>query len=357
MNWKKKLQLVKFFLLLYVKEHWLSKLNVRPLVAELFMTENCNLRCVSCTCWHEFTRNELSTCEWKNVIEQLIDLDFIKLNFTGGEPLLRKDLVELIEYASSQGELEIHLNTNAILLTPEKLQQLLDAGVRSFNISLDAPNSATHNLIRGRDKAFETTIKHLRHLSTQKKQYGLKIRVNFTVMKDNYTYLPQMAELVRDLDVRLYLNLASDQTFLFRDNRVTQLMQVDLPGLKETLKQMVELKKKYPKHLPSFVDFKYIEKHFQDIIQREIPCAESQLKLMIHSQGQIGGCWGHDPKFNVREKSVKEILGSSEYIESHAAFFKKQCVGCGSNYSLNLRWRPSSWIRNFMWNNNLLSSN
>ena len=53
-----------------------------------------------------------------------------------------------------------------------------------------------------------------------------------------------------------------------------------------------------------FSDLDYVPRHFGDIVQRSLPCAESQLKLMVHSRGEIGGCWAHDPVFNVRETSV-----------------------------------------------------
>jgi len=66
--------LVAFFSQLAVKRWLVPGLHVRPLVAELFLTENCNLRCKSCNCWLENTKGELTTDEWKNVLRQLIAL-------------------------------------------------------------------------------------------------------------------------------------------------------------------------------------------------------------------------------------------------------------------------------------------
>jgi MoaA/NifB/PqqE/SkfB family radical SAM enzyme len=131
------LRLGAFFGALAIKEHLKPDLHVRPLVAELFLTENCNLRCVSCACWRTNTRDELATAEWKDVLDQLAALRLHKVNFTGGEPLIRRDAVELMGYARSAGIRHLHLNTNAILLTPAMLSRVLDAGVRSFNVSVD----------------------------------------------------------------------------------------------------------------------------------------------------------------------------------------------------------------------------
>ena len=70
---------------------------------------------------------------------------------------------------------------------------------------------------------------------------------------------------------------------------------------------------------------------------------------MIHSRGEIGGCWGHDPEMNVRETRIRDVVDSPEYRAQHEKLFQKECVGCGSNYSLNLRWRPSTYVQDLMW--------
>ncbi len=146
---REQLQLVRFFGALALKEHMLPRLKVRPLVAELFLTENCNLRCTSCACWRTHTSDELSTAEWKDVIDQLVALRIVKLNFTGGEPLIRRDAIELMAYAHDRGARAIHLNTNGILLDDRRRAAVLAAGVRSFNLSVDGPSPAIHDAIRG----------------------------------------------------------------------------------------------------------------------------------------------------------------------------------------------------------------
>src|SRR5439155_9285200 len=136
-----------------------------------------------------------------------------------GEPLIRKDEIELMRFARDVGIRHMHLNTNAILLTPERLELVLDAGVRSFNISVDGTGDL-HDRIRGRKGAFERTSSHLEHVLARRGELGLKVRMNFTVMRDNVHALPDMAALAQRLGVRLYLNLATDKTFLFRDEEV-----------------------------------------------------------------------------------------------------------------------------------------
>ena len=344
-----RLKLINFFLRLVVKEWIYPSLNVRPLVAECFITENCNLRCVSCACWHKTTTAELNSDEWIDIISQLKELGFIKINFTGGEPLLRKDIYKLIRHARDEKPVDVHLNTNAFLLNSERLEKLLDLGVTSFNISIDGPTAELHNQIRGRKDAFQVSIENLKRLLGYREKYKLKVRMNFTVMKSNYHMLPEMGGFAKELGVKLYLNLVTDRTFLFKDEAVSSQTRVDPERLHQACTEFARMSFAEPEYLPAISEIQYAEKHFKDIVQSNLPCAESQLKLMIHSQGQIGGCWGHDPEMNIRDNTIRQILISRQYIESHKRFYKKHCNGCGSNYSLNLRWRPKTWLNNLFW--------
>lgn len=342
-------RLAKFFIQLEIKRRLSPNLHVRPLVAELFLTENCNLRCISCACWLENTKGELTTDEWKGVIDQLVRLRIVKANFTGGEPLIRPDALEIMTHASAAGVKHMHLNTNGIRLTPDVLEGVLAAGVRSFNISVDGPDSDVHDRVRGRAGAFDTTIAHLQHLISQRQRFGLKVRMNFTVMRENFECLPDIAQLAQRLQVRLYLNLATDQTFLFRAAEVSRQKQVQAGEVESALRRLEEVKRANPRWLPRYTDLRYIPRHFSDIVQRDVPCAESQLKLMVHSRGEIGGCWAHDPAFNIRSRPIAEVIDSAHYKEEHARLFQKDCVGCGSNYSLNLRWRPTTYAGDLLW--------
>ncbi|HEX2306767.1 MAG TPA: radical SAM protein [Jatrophihabitantaceae bacterium] len=349
MSRKDKFRLAWFFTRLAAKERIRPNLHVRPLVAELFLTDNCNLRCVTCNCWRHTTKNELSTAEWKDVLNQLAALRFYKVNFTGGEPLIRRDSIELMQYAWKIGIRHLHLNTNGIRLTPQVMDRVIEAGVRSFNVSVDGPSALVHDRVRGQLGAFEKTTTHLRHLIERRERDRLKVRMNFTVMRDNVQHLPAMAALAQELEVQLYLNLATDKTFLFRAEEVGELTRVGAEQLDTALAGLEAVARRNPSWLPRYSDLAYMRGHFSDLVQRDLPCAESQLKLMIHSRGEIGGCWAHDPTFNVRTRAVRAVIDSDEYRAEHARFFRKECIGCGSNYSLNLRWRPTTYGEDLLW--------
>src|SRR5689334_21135858 len=82
---------------LAVKERVAPRLHVRPQVAECFLTDNCNLRCVSCACWRSNTKDELTARDWCDVLDQVAASPKLKVNFTGCGPLLREfDLVIIV---------------------------------------------------------------------------------------------------------------------------------------------------------------------------------------------------------------------------------------------------------------------
>ena len=114
-------------------------------------------------------------------------------------------------------------------------------------------------------------------------------------MRDNLAQVPDIARLADELGVRLYLNLATDTTFLFRAPGVDELASVDHDELRDVMGRLERLARDGAGGLPRYSDLRYVRRHFTERIQRELPCAESQLKLMVHSRGEIGGCWGEDP--------------------------------------------------------------
>lgn len=335
-------RLATFVMSTWIKRYVRPSLHIRPIAAELFLTDNCNLKCISCTCWHENTRDELSTEEWLSVVDQLAQLGFIKLNFTGGEALIRRDAVRIISHARDAGIADLHVNTNGLLLTPERAEELIEAGVRSFNISIDGPTSEVHDPIRGQEGAYETTIKHLRLLKQRADATSIAVRMNFTVLKDNHHHLPAMASLAKELGVDLYLNLGTDTTFLFRSQSISEQTEIDGDSLRAALTEMAQLVEQNPEHLPPQRELDYIPGHFDLEPKIDVPCVESQLKLMIRSTGETGGCWGHDAVENVRHTLISDIISSTHYREEHQRLFAKDCVQCGSNYAVNLRTQPAT---------------
>lgn len=123
-------------------------------VAVIGITYECQCKCVHCSAWpHHLSWDKLTLDEWKKVIDSLAQLGAFRLHFSGGEPLLSENLVELIKYAYQKGFI-IFLETNGLLLNMETAKVLKEAGVTSINISIDSADSGEHDRLRGVDGCF-----------------------------------------------------------------------------------------------------------------------------------------------------------------------------------------------------------
>jgi len=121
-----------------------------PLIMDISATYRCQCRCVHC-CAEAFRGSgaaELKTEEIKNLIDQASRLGVVQIVFSGGEPLLRKDILELIRYAHDAGMM-IRLNTNGLLLKPRVVLNLKRAGLDICAVSIDDAAPQVHDKLRG----------------------------------------------------------------------------------------------------------------------------------------------------------------------------------------------------------------
>ena len=133
-----------------------------PYLIALNLTERCNLACDHCyldaKILKEGATDELATAEIKTVLDDIATVGpEAMVVLTGGEPLLRKDIEELASHATSLG-LMVVVGTNGVLLKPERIRQLQDAGVAGVGISVDSLNPEQHDAFRGRKGAWVKTM-------------------------------------------------------------------------------------------------------------------------------------------------------------------------------------------------------
>ena len=125
-------------------------------------TNKCNLKCVHCyQDAEEASALELSTDEGRKMIDEIARAGFKVMIFSGGEPLMRPDIYELVEYAASKG-LRPVFGTNGTLITSEVAQRLKDAGAAAMGISLDSLDAKKHDEFRGLEGAWEATVAGMR---------------------------------------------------------------------------------------------------------------------------------------------------------------------------------------------------
>jgi AdoMet-dependent heme synthase len=169
----------------------------KPVLVFWETTRACNLSCIHCraSAITEPLLGELSTSEGKNLIEQVASFGkpYPTIIFTGGDPLKRKDLFELLFCAE---RLDISFAVSPAisdLTTPETLSKIKSLGASSISISLDGASDQTHDSIRGRKGTFEKTIETI-HWAVRN---SLNPQINTAIMERNYHELPQIFHLIR----------------------------------------------------------------------------------------------------------------------------------------------------------------
>lgn len=161
------------------------------------ITRRCNLRCVHCYAHAkdiEF-ENELTTAEGKALIDDLAEFGAPVLLLSGGEPLVRKDLPELAEYAVKKGMRAV-ISTNGTLIDRNTAQVLKKIGLSYVGISLDGMEEV-NDRFRGVKGAFEKALDGIRNC----KEAGIKVGLRFTINKFNAAEIPNLFDLLEDMDI------------------------------------------------------------------------------------------------------------------------------------------------------------
>ena len=163
----------------------------RPVVA-WNTSRTCNLKCVHCYTDSEAKKyeGELSTEEGKALIEDLARFQIPALLFSGGEPLMRKDLFELVGHAVSFG-IRPTLSTNGTLITSEVAQRIKDLGFTYVGISLDGIGEI-NDTFRGHKGAFEKTMQGFRNC----KSVGQRVGLRLTLTRHNYKDLHRIFDFI-----------------------------------------------------------------------------------------------------------------------------------------------------------------
>jgi len=160
-------------------------------------TKRCNLYCEHCyaaaDC--EGASNELSTAEGKALIDDLAEFGAPVLLFSGGEPLVREDLPELVAHAADRGIRPV-LSTNGTLLTRERARELKRAGLQYAGVSVDGLPER-NDRIRGEDGAFDSAVRGIEACL----DVGLKTGLRYTITEHNVADLAGVVDLLVDVGV------------------------------------------------------------------------------------------------------------------------------------------------------------
>ena len=167
-----------------------------PLALLAEVTHRCPLQCPYCSNPLELERagSELDTATWKRVLSEAAALGAMQVHFSGGEPLARRDLEELVRHAVSVG-LYTNLITSAVTLTAARLDQLIAAGIDHVQISFQDVEDAAGDRVAG----FKGAQRLKREAAARVRAAGLPLTLNAVMHRQNLAHLPDMIEQAVEL--------------------------------------------------------------------------------------------------------------------------------------------------------------
>jgi len=319
------------------------------------ITRRCNLRCKMCQYidWlekaspQEQQEGELSTEEWRGVIDQMHRFSLV--TFTGGEPFVRKDFLELLAYAGAR--LRTHFISNTTMLNEERAQAVVDLapkrlGGRGCNFagtSIEGPGEV-HDAIRRLDHAYERSMTGVRTLCRLRDAAGKqcpKVHVTTVIQAENVAVLEQMPRLLKAEGVDVW-NLVTETRMFdlpdlgevdpkgFRKNQIAW-PKIEREALAEALDNAltaandVGLDVRLPR-MPREQLLDYYDGR-GGIALAQFECRNAWNTMIIGRTGDFCSCWLRLAG-NVREHSLKELWNNAVMREFRQACQKHLFVPC-----------------------------
>ncbi len=320
------------------------------------LTRRCNLRCKMCQYidWLENVpvkqqmEGELSTDEWKNVISQIHSWSLI--TFTGGEPFVRKDFMELFSYASKKAR--THFISNGTMITEERAEELVKLapkrlggkGLNFAGTSIEAPGEK-HDNIRKMKGAFERTttgIRFLREYRDKAKKQCPLIHITTVIQQDNVEILPQMPALIKELGADV-LNLVTESRSLdlpglgdvdpsiYKAEHI-QYSKIDKDKLTKSLTETLAEAKKLgiQLRLPRMPISSIIDYYTTGIDLNDFECRNAWNTLFIGRTGDVYPCWIRKIG-NIKNASLKELWNNPimrQFRQACKNHLWATCPGC-----------------------------
>ena len=174
-----------------------ANFDLAPFTIAWELTRACAFACRHCRAEAQPKRDprELTTAQAFRVVDQIKEFGDPILVITGGDPMMRRDLFDILANAVGRGLRTSLTPTTTRLVTPKALARVKEVGVRRVAISIDGPSAESHDAFRGFNGSFKIALAIARDIA----EAGLSLQVNTTVSRYNLELLDEMAELVETL--------------------------------------------------------------------------------------------------------------------------------------------------------------
>jgi MoaA/NifB/PqqE/SkfB family radical SAM enzyme len=263
----------------------------RPYHAQWMLTRKCNFRCRGCNVWREQDTRELPTEDVKRGLRILRDLGVVDLVLSGGNPLLREDIGEIIDYASRYFMTTVYDNGSMAF---KKMDALRKADFVA--ISIDSLDPKKNDYVRGVKGAWKDAMKAVEELRKE----GISVGVSPTISQLNLYEILNFTEYFSNRDIPIWYCLysydsASDEKHLFKiGKKIDEFAITDKSAMVRLCDSLITLRKKNSNIMMTTKLLKAIKKLYLTG-ERPWECRAFKNFFMIDHVGRVAGCHLHDP--------------------------------------------------------------
>ena len=264
------------------------------------ITHSCNLSCRICDIWKTAKlEQDISVDHVKKILFQAKKMKIKEIALSGGEPLLRKDIFDILDYAHSIEIKNLGILTNGILISTclDKLGPYIIDNTISLVISLDSLDPKIHNSIRNSDNAWQKTIECLNSLSSLKKEYP---QINFSlisiILNQNLEELLTLARFIKSSgadSLQFQALLPNNLKMAKRAKSEFWIPEERFNLLDRVVDELIEFKKTYPDFVKNSThNLALVKKYYRGALKpNDVQCRSAHKTILISNKGEYSTCF------------------------------------------------------------------
>ena len=327
-----------------------------PFHGSIVVTYKCNLRCPMCFLWKgpgEYDKHpekkELSTEEMYHLIDDFAAIGTAGIGFTGGEPILRPDMLDIISYTKEKG-MVTHMSSNGTIIASKQIaRKVIESGLDAIGFSVDGALPETHDAIRGKN-SYDRVLQAIDNIVELRKELKSNIKIVVVCVVSNYN-VDQLVDLItilknKKVDHISFMPFHDIGLFSFgkENSQEFKIDQEKIERLNKAVDELVNIQKKSKAIENSLAYLKLFKDAFSG---KKLPfsCYAGYATVCIGAYGDIYPCFPRmegevDKGPNIRKTPLKEYWYSTQIKEDREKI--RECRDCfwNNQTEINLLFHP-----------------
>ncbi|MCK5287464.1 MAG: radical SAM protein [Candidatus Omnitrophica bacterium] len=307
----------------------------RPIYVHFAVTHRCSLRCRMCGIWSTGNEaEEISLLDINRIAEYLYSLGVVSISLGGGEPLERKDLVDIVRIFK-KNKFNVRLLTNGIIEDSSKIKDLINAGLDEVSISLDILDPTKQDYICSGEGVWDKVVGTMKIFAQNIKGRDGALLVNTVVSKHNIKELIELAQFVKEY--KFYISFIPLENNSLTDDGF-KILKEDYGEVDKIYSLLIKEKNKRGNNI--FNSTKFLEMSRNYFLGRKInnDCDAGELYLSISPEGFISFCHKFTENMALSLEDFDKFIKSQDY-RRQCREFREKCGGC-----MRPCWREISFL-------------